>query len=222
MKRLFLLPILMIAVSLGFQSCNNGKTYAELKEEEEDAIQKYITENDINVISEDEFLKDTVTDVSKNEYVFLEKNGVYMQIVQRGEGELLKEGSYDISSRFVEVYLKEVEAGSDVIHPGDTVGFNLYDPLSECMRLDVQDKNTFSGKFTSSSSSYVMPTIYQSQAVPSGWLIPFAYLKMKKYISAPPTEKKARVKLIVPHSEGTSMALQSVYPCFYDITYSLH
>ena len=42
-------------IMLALQSCNNGKTYAEMKEEEADAINKYILENDIKVISEADF-----------------------------------------------------------------------------------------------------------------------------------------------------------------------
>ena len=32
-------------------------------------------------------------------------------------------------------------------------------------------------------------------------------------------DKNAKVKLIVPHSQGQSYAVQSVYPCLYEITY---
>lgn len=214
--------VLLLSASFGFQSCNNGKTYAELKEDEENAIQRFIAEKDIKVISEDEFLKDTVTSVEDNEFVYLEKNGVYMQILERGEGEVLGDGRYDISTKFVEMFIDNREISGTQFNSGDTLATNIYSPLTECLLLTVSG-NSFQGQFTSNDkTSYIMPQYYSSQAVPSGWLIPFSYLKMKRYISAQPSEKWVRVKLIVPHSEGTSTAMQSVYPCYYEITYFLH
>lgn len=221
MKNLLFLSVLIFAISLSFQSCNNGKTYAELKEEERDAIHKYITENDIKVISEDEFLKDTVTNVKENEFVFLEKNGVYMQIVNMGEGHVLENGRHDMSVRFMEKTLKDIKISSSFIEAGDTLTQNFTYPLSESMMITVNSKGSFSGTFTNNKTSYVMYGTY-GPAVPSGWLIPLSYLRLKKNISAVPSEKWVRVNLIVPHSEGTSMAMQYVYPCYYEITYFLH
>ena len=76
MKKLFYLSALIYVLTLGLQSCNNGKTYAEMKEEEADAINKFILENDIKVISEKEFIEnDTIT--AENEFVLFDKSGVY-------------------------------------------------------------------------------------------------------------------------------------------------
>ena len=63
-----------------------------------------------------------------------------------------------------------------------------------------------------------MYNVYGTQSVPSGWLIPFRYLTPGRTTDS---EKIARVKLIVPHSQGTSSATQSVYPCFYELTYNM-
>ena len=61
MKRIHLFFMLALA-ALGMQSCNNDKTYAEKKEEEADAINKYLLENDIKVIDENTFFsQDTMT-----------------------------------------------------------------------------------------------------------------------------------------------------------------
>ena len=71
----------MMVLGLGLisQSCNNGKTYAEMKEEEREAIKRYIELNDIKVIDEDQFeAQDSTTNVSANEYVLFEESGVYM------------------------------------------------------------------------------------------------------------------------------------------------
>ena len=79
MKKLHLVLMLAFVFGCFLQSCNDGKTYAERKEEEADAINAFLTKNDIEVISEDEFLRDTVT--KENQYVLFEDNGVYMNIV---------------------------------------------------------------------------------------------------------------------------------------------
>ena len=218
MKKLFYLSALIYVLTLGLQSCNNGKTYAEMKEEEADAINKFILENDIKVISEKEFIEnDTIT--AENEFVLFDKSGVYMNIQYRGDGEILKEGRNNISSRFIEICIKDV---SDMgITAGDTLTSNRYSPYSENFLLTVGSSGSYSASFTDMAQS-AMYEAYSTSAVPNGWLVPFAYLKMKSYISAAPSDKIARVRLIVPHSEGTYYATQYVYPCYYEITYDLN
>ena len=218
MKKLFYLSALIYVLTLGLQSCNNGKTYAEMKEEEADAINKFILENDIKVISEKEFIEnDTIT--AENEFVLFDKSGVYMNIQYRGDGEILKEGRNNISSRFIEICIKDV---SDMgITAGDTLTSNRYSPYSENFLLTVGSSGSYSASFTDMAQS-AMYEAYSTSAVPNGWLVPFAYLKMKSYISAAPSDKIARVRLIVPHSEGTSYATQYAYPCYYEITYDLN
>ena len=80
----------MMVLGLALHSCNNTKTYAELKEEEREAIKRYIELNDIKVIDEDQFeAQDSMTNLAANEYVLFDKTGVYMQVLERGNGELL-------------------------------------------------------------------------------------------------------------------------------------
>ena len=61
-----------------------------------------------------------------------------------------------------------------------------------------------------------MASAYGSTFVPSGWLIPFNYIRTGREISG-----RAKVRLIVPHSEGQKNASAYVYPCYYEITYQL-
>ena len=84
MKKLTLFFFALLAVCLAFQACDNSKTYAEMLEEEKDAIKAFIKDSSIVVISQSEFYaQDSTTDVSRNEYVQL-ASGVYMQIVDKG------------------------------------------------------------------------------------------------------------------------------------------
>lgn len=219
MKKLYYFIVLICAISAGLQSCNDGKTYAEMKEEEADAINKYILDNDIKVISEKEFFeKDTMT--AENEYVLFEESGVYMNIMCKGEGEILEEGTYDILSRFVEVCIKDV---SDLgLSAGDTLLFNMHNNsypsqlrYPEELKVTIGSSGSYSATFQGYSSMYQQ---YQTTAVPSGWLVPLAFIKP---VRTTQSDNLARVKIIVPHSEGTSSASRYVYPCLYEITYNL-
>ena len=76
---------MILALSWMLQSCNNTKSYADMKKDEQAGISKFITDNNIKVISFEDFAsKDSTTDVSKNEYVLFKETGVYMQIVRKG------------------------------------------------------------------------------------------------------------------------------------------
>ena len=50
-----------------------------------------------------------------------------------------------------------------------------------------------------------------STAVPAGWLVPWDYIY-----------NRAHVKLIVPSDMGTSTAISSVVPYYYDIRYQIY
>ena len=56
-----------------------------------------------------------------------------------------------------------------------------------------------------------------STSVPTGWLVPLNYINIGRPDKE--GEETAKVRLIVPHSQGTADASSSVYPCFYEIQY---
>ena len=195
MKKLLLLFFILLAVGFSFQACDDTKTYAEMLEEEDDAIADFINKEGIKVISQTEFFdNDSVTDVEKNEFVQL-SSGVYMQIVDKG---------------------------SD--NPADTVKNNDL-VLVRFMEYSLLDKDTTLSnlplpylvdefKYTASSSSIagifiqgLMYMAYGYTAVPAGWLVPLPYVR-----------DKAHVRLIVPSKMGHQSAMQYVYPYYYDIT----
>ena len=66
MKKLTLFFFALLAVCLAFQACDNSKTYAEMLEEEKDAIKAFIKDSSIVVISQSEFYaQDSTTDVCR-------------------------------------------------------------------------------------------------------------------------------------------------------------
>ena len=228
MKKARLL-VALAAVAGCLQSCSNSKTYAEMKEEEADAVDAWIVNHDYKVISEKEFYaKDTLTD--DNEFVLFEESGIYMNIVKKGptdsngkyKGTVLTDGSYDISSRYVEIAMQDRDSPSMSVGDTLTANMQLYglpqrELYPETYNLTISG-TSYSAAFTS-SGTYSMYSYYSTTSVPSGWLVPLKYLKPARTQSA---SEVARVRIIVPHGQGTSTASQYVYPCYYEITYNLN
>lgn len=183
-------------------SCDDYETYAEMKEREKAYIEDFIREQRIKVISKEAFeAKGCVTDTAqeKNEFVLFEDKGVYMQIVRKGEGRMLESDERGVfMARYVEYNIED----------GDTISGNLYAATPDYFICE-RNEDSFKASFTQG----YMYNIYGS-AVPNGWLLPLSYIKPGR-----PNDKAAKVRLIVPHGQGTSTAAQYVYPTYYEITY---
>lgn len=194
---------------MAFTACSNDETYADQKKKERNAINSYISKEKIKVISEDEFYaQDSTTDVSQNEFVLFESTGVYMQIVRKGCGEKLKDGENSaVLCRFTERNLltDSLQLSNDVIS---------YASLVDKMNV-TRSSGTYTASFVAGSS--VMYSAYGSTSVPKGWLVPLAYVNLGR--PASDNDQIAKVRIIVPHTQGQQYATQSVYPCLYDITY---
>ena len=222
MKKIYLFFILFVAcaMAVGIQGCDNNKTYAEMEEEERAAITLFKSDLEDAIgatfISEDQFIAQDST-TGPNEFVLFDESGVYMNVVTRGEGEVLGNGTHDMLTRFIEIALSTNDAAG--CHKGDTLAINWgtssYFNNPDEFQLTISG-GSYSGRFADGS---VMATIYQTSAVPSGWLLPLRFLKVARTVDS---EKIVRVRLIVPHSEGTGTAMSAVYPCYYEITYSLY
>ena len=78
-----------------------------------------------------------------------------------------------------------------------------------------RSSDTFTASFIAGES--VMYSQYKSASVPAGWLAPLLYIN----VGRPEKEgdEIAKVNIIVPAAQGTVAASESVYPCFYTITY---
>ncbi len=199
-----------LASLLLITSCSDTETYADKKKKERSAISRYIKNQNINVISEEKFFsQDSMTDVSKNEYVLFESSGVYMQIIRKGCGEKLKIGETATAlCRFNEYNLLESDSTLQLT--------NIYQYKWLVDKLNVNNNSgTINGSFISGSS--LMYTRYGQAAVPSGWLTPLSYVNLGR--PEKDGDQVAKVKIIVPHSEGQSDASSNVYPCLYELTY---
>ena len=202
MRRYFFVAMMAIVATV-WCSCDDVETYAEMKEKEIATIKQYIKEQGIEPITFEQFIKnDTVTDVSRNQYVEIE--GVYMQIVHNPKDADDARKINDGETRNIYACYTEYN-----IQDGDTLTSNRYYPDHDEMRV-TNTSGTFSAAFTSG----VMMSVYSSSYVPTGWLVPFGYLWFTRHQS-----QYAKVRLIVPHTKGTSNATTYVYPCFYEITF---
>lgn len=190
-------------------SCDDTETYAEQKDEERSAISRFIKDSAITVINEAKFKEQGYkTDLSKNEYVLLNKSGVYMQIVREGCGEKIKNGeTTTVLCRFSEknIMTDTLQLTNDVLQFASIV-----DKMSV-----TNNSGTFTGSFISGES--IMASFYGSTSVPGGWLVPLTYIKVGRPEND--GDEIAKVKLIVPHTQGHTYASSGVYPCYYIITY---
>ncbi len=190
-------------------SCDDTETYAEQKDRERAAISRFIADSAINVITETQFAEQGYkTDLSKNQFVLLKNSGVYMQIVREGCGEKIKDGeTTTVLCRFSErnILTDSLQLTNDV--------------LSFSSIVDKMTVTNTSGTFTASfiKNQSIMAMFYGSTSVPSGWLVPFTYIKVGRQENA--DEEIAKVNLIVPHTQGHQYASSGVYPCYYTITY---
>ena len=187
-------------------SCNDYETYGDKKEKERNAISKFIADSSITVISEDQFNQQgKTTNLARNEFVKLDKSGVYMQIVRGGCGDVLADGeTANIVCRFRE---------RDIIN--DTL--QAYNDVSAYSGLpDIMHVSRTGSTYTASYTSGVMYSVY-GPSVPAGWLVPLPYIKVGRPQSM--EDECSKVRLIVPHSQGHSTATSYVKPYFYVITF---
>ena len=211
MKKILFIMIAMAAV---LSSCNDYETYGDKKEKERTAIAKFISDRSIVVISEDQFNQQGyTTDTVKNQYVKLDKSGVYMQIVRPGCGTHLQDGeSTRLVARFAEY---------DILEDTTTISNSdprlAYNGVSVVTLPDIISVSRSGSSFTASFESGLMYKAYQSASVPSGWLVPLTYVKVGRPQSL--TDECAKVRLIVPHSQGHATASSYVTPYYYELTF---
>ena len=223
LKSLFL-PLFALATLLSaFFACNNDDTYADLREKENKQIDSFLKRGrtlrnadntadlfsvapNIKVISETQFYaQDSTTNVAQNEYVLLAGSGVYLQILRKGTGEKIKQGeTLQVICRFTEF---DIAADTLTLSNVDW----RYEQWPEIMTVT----NRY-GTYTASFLSGLMARTYGA-IVPSGWLQPLPFLRLGRQSTS--QGEIAKVRLIIPSTEGQRNATRSVHPYFYEITY---
>ena len=209
MKKLVFLFLSLLTAGSLFQACDNSKTYAEMLEDEKNAVNKFIKDSAINVISLEEFERDTITDLSRNEYVAF-SNGVYMQIVDRGN-EDDPEDTFANNNVICARYLEKNIASNEL------TCFNVV--LPEYINASDYYRSPLTFRYVNENSSaygivlstpldydYLWTANSYGTAIPGGWLLALPYLR-----------DNAHVRLIIPSKMGHSISQQNVIPYYYDI-----
>ena len=210
MKKLL---FILIAFSAVLASCNDYETYGDKKEKERNAVAKFIADSSIVVISEDAFNQQGhTTNLSRNEFVKLDKSGVYMQIVREGCGTKLEDGeNTNLVCRF-----EEFDIMNDTLSLCNNRNNLTYYGKNLTAIPDIMKISRTSGSYTASFTSGMMYSIYGA-TVPAGWLVALPYIKVGRPQSA--DEEYAKIRLIVPHSQGHANASSNVIPYYYVITF---
>lgn len=122
-----------------------------------------------------------------------------MQIVRRGEGSIIANNeTWYVNARYTEFY----------VDTGDTLSMNLYQQIPDVFYVIRNN-----GSYTASFTDGIMALKY-GNSVPNSWIMPFKYIKPGVLNGS----SGAKVRLIVPHNQGTQTASANVYPTFYEIS----
>ena len=215
----------MVVTSIAVVSCGQSNTsYAEQKKRESKAIESFVKREvvivhdgdtllyigKINPITEEEFVnQDSTTNLERNEYVRFSRTGIYMQIVRKGTGTYIgRNETRQVSARFWEYNIL-----GDSLQLSNVNGAYIGNP--EVMNIS-NNYGTFSGSYdTTSPTGSLIYNMYGNSSVIAGWLAAMPYLRLGRQSGE---EGVAKVRLIVPHSQGQVHATTNVYPCFYELT----
>ncbi|MBQ0022804.1 MAG: DUF4827 domain-containing protein [Prevotellaceae bacterium] len=225
MKKLFLymLTTAVVGISLIMAvSCNDGETYADQKNKEKKAISRFLSENGfggpIKVISESQFYaQDSTTNVAKNEFVLFNEDGIYMQIVSKGEGQTMIEMAKETRDSTVSKVLLCRFIEYD-IENADTTNSNIYAQsiVDKMLCKYIHYSRKYNATFTEGMMYRQLASNSGSAPVPEGWLKPLDFIRLSR-----DPGKVAKVRIIVPHSSGTMTASQYVLPYYYEVSYQL-
>ncbi len=228
MKKI-LLVVIAFAALFSMVACDDTETYADQRNRERDSISAFLRNENIKVISEQEFKRRfeageelTHTSADNNEYVLFESNGVYMQVLDQGCGDYIKNGqSTEVLVRFDEYNINtRAKICDDALQLSNNyAGTSFY-----VDKIKVTNTTgTFTGMFVEPTKSvfaltynYSSYTGGYSGTVPSGWLVPFSWVKIGRGNSE--GETIAHVRLLVPHTYGSTSASSNVNACLYDMT----
>lgn len=206
MKTIMTYSLSIVAALLLISACTDYETYGDKKKKERKSISEFISDSAFNIITETQFnAQGNTTDVSKREFVLLDKSKVYMQIVRKGCGTPIADGeNVNLLCRFYEMNIQ------DTTHV-------LYNSIAYVFYVDKMNVRRAGSTYTASFTEGKMMDSYGS-TVPEGWLVPLPYINVGR-----PTKEGdeiAKVRLIVPHSQGTVQNAKAyVYPYYYEITF---
>lgn len=184
--------LMLLAGVVLFSSCNNNKTYAEMKKDQKKAIDKFVTERGIEILHK--WPVDSA--FAENQFLLLD-NGVYLNIVDSGNGNRATQYKTKILMR----------CSGQRIFQGDTAKFNTFDnyyhPIEFIYGYASTVMNQWVSYYVGPSYEEPIQCYYLSSGVES----------ILQYVG-----EDAIVKLIVPFEEGSTYQSSSNYgaPLYYE------
>ncbi|MEG1643287.1 MAG: DUF4827 family protein [Bacteroidales bacterium] len=203
MKDNYKISVLFLFAILLFVSCGKTQTYADLLKQEQESITKFLESNGRFTAplpaNKDEILTTEDPRYISNTCPFYElENGVYMQVVSKGNGEPIEKGS-SVTFRFLRINLNHWASSPKEINIFDSlnggVGNYYYTDVSAYYFL-------FNPDYVVSMSPY------------------YTYGMGIEYPLTSLTNK-AKVYLVVPSKMGFADGISSVVPYLYYIEYNL-
>lgn len=183
--------LMLLAGVVIFSSCNNNKTYADMKKAQKKAINKFISERNVEVLHK--WPTDSIFE--ENQFLLLD-NGVYLNIVDSGNGNRAELGKTKILMR----------CSGEHIFNADTGAFNLF--------VNHIDPIEFTYGYASDviSQSSTLYSYYGTET-PEFFYLSKGVESILQYVG-----ENAIVKLIVPFEEGSGYQSNSNYgaPLYYD------
>lgn len=158
-----------------FSSCNNNRTYADMKKAQKKAINKFTTEKGIEII----YTWPTDSIFEEDQFVLLD-NGVYLNIVDAGNGNKAIQGKTKISMR----------CSGERFFESDTVAFNLF--------TNINTPIEFTYGYASNTMSLYSEYIYYQSYHPYAYYLSTGVESILEYVG-----ENAIVKLIVPFEVGS-------------------
>jgi len=234
MKKILYIVIAFAAL-FSIAACSDTETYADQRNRELDSISAFLRNENIKVITEKQFQERweakktnpdivlTDTSATNNEYVLFESNGIYMQVLEQGCGDYIEIGeSAEVLVRFDEY---NINTRAKICDDALTCSNNYTGTSYMVDKIKVTNNSgTFSGMFVEPAKSmfcitynYSSYTGSYSGTVPSGWFTPFSWVKIGRGNGE--GEKIAHVRLLVPHTYGSTTASGNVNACLYDMTF---
>ena len=99
--------IVAIVAALSLMSCENSRNYSQLLKQEEENIDKWLSDSSITIISQ--FPEDSI--FARNE-IYHYEDGIYFQLFEKGEGDTLRNGD-QIIMRYKQIRLDNVSVEED-------------------------------------------------------------------------------------------------------------
>ena len=192
----FLFAIMAIAALFSFAACNDTETYKDLRDRELDSISSFLRHENVKVISEEEF---------KSRWEKKQKdNSVVLTDTSKNNNEYVLFNSNGI-------YMQVLEMGcGDYIKMGETT-----DVLVRFSEYNLNTAAEMSDKSLQLSNNLKQYSFYTDKMTVTNTSGTFTGTFD---VNSSLGERIAHVRLVVPHTYGTTAASGSVYACLYDLT----